>query len=143
MKIAIGGDHAGYLYKKQLITKLEEQGYSVDDFGPFSSESCDYPDMIHPLAKSIDNKVHDIGIIMCGSGNGISITANKHQGVRCALAWNVEVASLARSHNDANILALPARFISYREAVQIVDAFISTPFEAGRHLNRVNKISIA
>ncbi|RXJ68802.1 ribose 5-phosphate isomerase B [Veronia nyctiphanis] len=142
MKIAIGGDHAGYLYKKQLITKLEEQGYSVDDFGPFSSESCDYPDMIHPLAKSIDNKSHDIGIIMCGSGNGISITANKHQGVRCALAWNVEVASLARSHNDANILALPARFISYQEAVQIVDSFISTPFEAGRHLNRVNKIPI-
>lgn len=141
MKIALGGDHAGFEYKKGLIEYLKNKGYEVKDFGPFTDSSCDYPDFVHPVALAVENKEYNKGILICGSGNGIAITANKHQGIRAALAWKEEIAQLARSHNDANIVCLPARFISYEEAESIVNVFINTEFEGGRHQNRVNKIA--
>jgi ribose 5-phosphate isomerase B len=141
LKIAIGGDHAGFLYKKDLITFLESKGHQVKDFGAFSEASVDYPDFAHPLAIAVEKQEYDFGILICGSGNGVNITANKHQGVRSGLAWNKEVAALVRQHNNANVLALPARFISLEEAKECVEVFLSTPFEGGRHQTRVNKIS--
>ncbi len=141
MKIALGGDHAGFEYKSKLITFLTNQGHEVKDFGPFSAESCDYPDFVHPVASAIESGLFDKGILICGSGNGIAITANKHQGVRAALAWQQEIAQLARSHNDANILCMPARFIEYPLAEKITETFLTTVFEGGRHQNRVNKIA--
>lgn len=140
MKIAIGGDHAGYSYKESLKTLLAEKGAEAKDFGPFSDASVDYPDHVHPLAQAVENQTFDFGILICGSGNGVAITANKHQGIRAALCWNVELAALARQHNNANILCLPARFISVEEAKACVNAFLSTPFEGGRHEKRVEKI---
>lgn len=142
MKIALGGDHAGFEYKKALIEFLDKQGICTKDFGPFSNDSCDYPDFVHPVALAVEEDDYDLGIILCGSGNGIAMTANKHQGVRCCLAWNSEVAELARSHNDANILSLPARFIELDTAKEIVQTFINTGFEGGRHQRRVDKISV-
>lgn len=141
--IALGGDHAGFDYKKELISFLSEQYFEVKDFGPFSSESCDYPDYVHPLANAIENKEADYGILICGSANGVAITANKHQQIRAAIAWKNELAALARQHNDANILCLPARFISLEEAKQFALTFLSTQFEGGRHLTRVNKIPLS
>lgn len=141
MKIAIGGDHAGFLYKKELKTYLEINGHQVVDFGPFSEESVDYPDFAHPLSLSVENKENEIGILICGSANGVAITANKHNGIRAAICWLPELAVLARSHNNANIVCLPARFIDLESAKQIVDNFIKTEFEGGRHQNRVAKIS--
>jgi ribose 5-phosphate isomerase B len=141
LKIAIGGDHAGYFYKKELILFLQEKGVEIKDFGPFSDNSVDYPDFAHPLALAVEKKDFDFGILICGSGNGVNITANKHQGIRSGLAWNKEVASLIRQHNDANILALPARFISLELAKECVEVFLTTPFEGGRHQKRVDKIS--
>jgi ribose 5-phosphate isomerase B len=143
MKIALGGDHAGYEYKKTLIEVLKGKGYEIQDFGPFSTDSVDYPDYVHPVAKSVHSKEADLGVLICGSANGVAITANKHAGIRAALCWKPEIAELARSHNDANIVCLPARFISVEEANEIVDKFLSTPFEGGRHANRVNKIDCA
>ncbi len=143
LKIAIGGDHAGYTYKKELVSYLQNKGYEVTDFGPFSDASVDYPDFAHPLALAVEKKEMDLGILICGSANGVNITANKHQGIRSGLAWNKEVASLIRQHNDANVIALPARFISIELAKECVDVFLTTPFEGGRHQNRVNKISCA
>lgn len=140
MKIALGGDHAGYEYKKALIEVLEAQGIETKDFGPFSTDSVDYPDYVHPLAKSVLAKEADLGILICGSANGVAITANKHAGIRAALCWKPEVAELARSHNDANVVCIPARFVSLEEAKEIAQKFISSPFEGGRHANRVNKI---
>jgi len=140
MKIAIGGDHAGFEYKVEIINYLENRGFDVKDFGPFSSEPCDYPDYVHPLAKAIESEEYHLGIVVCGSGNGVAITANKHQGVRCALAWKAELASLARSHNNANIVSIPARFISLEQALEIVEVFLNTGFEGGRHQDRVVKI---
>lgn len=140
-KIAIGGDHAGYEYKAKLVEKLEALGYEVKDFGPFSSASVDYPDYVHPLCSAIENGEFEQGIVICGSGNGVAITANKHQGIRAALCWNEDLAALARQHNNANVLALPARFISYELAEKLAEIFISTDFEGGRHANRVNKIA--
>ncbi|MCU0429746.1 MAG: ribose 5-phosphate isomerase B [Cytophagaceae bacterium] len=142
-KIAIGGDHAGYEYKKALIEFLSQKGFEVKDFGPFSTDSVDYPDFAHPLATAVENKEFDFGILICGSGNGVNITANKHQQIRSGLAWNVEVAALIRQHNDANVMALPARFISLELAKACVETFLNTPFEGGRHQNRVNKIRCA
>jgi ribose 5-phosphate isomerase B len=139
-KIAIGGDHAGYEYKKELVVMLQAKGYTVKDFGPFSTDSVDYPDYAHPLATAVENKEFDFGIILCGTGNGVNITVNKHQGIRSGLAWNTEVAALIRQHNDANILAIPARFVSLEQAKEFVEVFLKTPFEGGRHQNRVNKI---
>ncbi|GMQ25614.1 ribose 5-phosphate isomerase B [Algoriphagus sp. oki45] len=140
-KIAIGGDHAGYEYKGKLVEKLEALGYEVKDFGPFSSASVDYPDYVHPLCTAIENGEFDQGIVICGSGNGVAITANKHQGIRAALCWNEDLAALARQHNNANVLAIPARFISYELAEKLAEIFLSTDFEGGRHQNRVNKIA--
>ena len=140
-KIAIGGDHAGYEYKGKLVEKLEALGYEVKDFGPFSSASVDYPDYVHPLCSAIESGEFEQGIVICGSGNGVAITANKHQGIRAALCWNEDLASLARQHNNANVLALPARFISYELAEKLAEIFLSTDFEGGRHANRVNKIA--
>ncbi len=141
MKIAIGGDHAGFEYKEGIVKKLEELGHEVKDYGPFSTDSVDYPDYVHPLSTAIENNDHDLGVVICGSGNGVAITANKHQGIRAALCWNEDLAALARQHNNANVIALPARFISYELAEKLVQIFITTDFEGGRHLNRVNKIA--
>lgn len=141
MKIAIGGDHAGFEYKSKLVTFLTNMGHEVKDFGPYSAESCDYPDFVHPVAEAVESGTFNKGILICGSGNGIAITANKHQGVRAALAWQQEIAQLARSHNDANILCMPARFIEYPLAEKIAETFLTTEFEGGRHQNRVNKIA--
>lgn len=142
MKIALGGDHAGFEYKKAIIAQLESQGISTKDFGPYSTESCDYPDFVHPVAEAIESGEFDLGIIICGSGNGVAMTVNKHQGIRCALAWDVELAELARSHNDANIVSIPARFVSLEKASEIADVFLKTEFEGGRHQRRVDKIAL-
>ncbi|MCH7401534.1 ribose 5-phosphate isomerase B [Belliella kenyensis] len=140
-KIAIGGDHAGFAYKQDLIVKLKEQGYEVKDFGPYSDASADYPDFVHPLAEAIEKGEFESGILICGSGNGVAITANKHQGIRAALCWNEDLAALSRQHNDANVLAIPARFISFDLAVSMSEIFLNTAFEGGRHATRVNKIA--
>lgn len=141
MKIAIGCDHAGFELKETLKIFLVEKGHILNDKGAFSLESVDYPDFAHKVAESIRNNESETGILICGSGNGISMAANKHKHIRAALCWKKEIAELARQHNDANILSLPARFISVEEAKNIVDAFFNTAFEGGRHANRVNKIS--
>lgn len=140
MKLAIASDHAGFETKQILIPYLRAKGFEVDDFGPDSGASMDYPDTAHPLATAVESKKYDLGITLCGSGNGINITANKHQGIRSALCWTVEIAELARQHNDANVCAIPARFVSVDLAKQIVDAFLTAKFEGGRHQTRVNKI---
>ena len=141
MKIAIACDHAGFEYKEKLVEYLRSKGNEVKDFGTNSPESMDYPDTVHPLAVAVENGEFEKGIVLCGSGNGVSITANKHQGIRCALCWNVEIAWLARLHNDANVCAIPARFIAYEEAEEIVARFLSTEFEGGRHQRRVEENS--
>lgn len=139
-KIAIACDHAGFEYK-EIIKKHLEGKFEVEDFGTFSPDSVDYPDFVHPAANSIEEGRNELGILICGSGEGVAITANKHQKIRCALCWMPELASLARQHNDANMIALPARFIASQLATDIVDTFLNTPFEGGRHQNRVEKIS--
>ena len=139
-KIAIGGDHAGFEYKSELIKLLTAEGYEVKDFGPFSTASCDYADFAHPVALAVENQEFRFGILLCGSANGVMITANKHQKIRAGLAWNTEVASLVRQHNDANILGIPARFVSLEEAIEITNVFLETEFEGGRHQLRVDKI---
>ena len=141
LKIAIGGDHAGFEYKKMLTQFLEERGYEVKDFGPFSDASVDYPDHVHPLAKAINNKEIESGILICGSGNGVAMTANKYPHVRAALCWLPELAKLSREHNDANILCIPARFVNEKTAEEMVGLFLDTKFEGGRHQARVDKIS--
>ena len=140
--IAIASDHAGYELKQELIKYLEDKGIKVKDFGTYSSESSDYPDFAHPLADAVESGEYKLGISICGSGNGINMTVNKHQGIRSALCWNEEIARLARAHNDANICALPARFIDETLAFKIVDIFLSTEFEGGRHLQRIKKIPL-
>ncbi len=140
MKIGIASDHAGFELKEILKKELTSNGYEVEDFGTHSSQSMDYPDVAHPLATSVENGTTPVGIAICGSGNGISMTVNKHSGIRAALCWNEELAKLARNHNDANILSLPARFITPDEAVRILHSFLSASFDGGRHEARVNKI---
>jgi ribose 5-phosphate isomerase B len=139
--IPIGADHAGYELKEKLKSYLTEKGYEVKDFGCHSEESIDYPDYAHPVASLVEETPGLKGILICGSGNGINMTANKHQDIRAALCWKNEIAALARQHNDANILVLPARFISEAEGIEMVDTFFTTEFEGGRHQNRVNKIA--
>ncbi|MDB4324561.1 ribose 5-phosphate isomerase B [Crocinitomicaceae bacterium] len=139
--IPIGADHAGFELKKSIIKHLKEKGYELEDFGCYSEESIDYPDYGHPVAEKVNSNTTTLGIVICGSGNGINMTVNKHQGVRGALCWGVEIAELARQHNNANILALPARYLTTKEALLIVDAFFETEFEGGRHERRVNKIT--
>jgi len=141
MKLAIGADHAGFSLKEKLKKYLIEKGHEVKDFGPSSEQSVDYPDFAHPVANAVEKKEVDLGLLMCGSGNGINMTANKHQGIRSALCWNAEIAKLSRQHNNANILTLPARFIEESEAIKCADIFLSTPFEGGRHEGRVQKIA--
>lgn len=137
----MGGDHAGYDLKNELRTYLLEKGYETDDLGAFSAESVDYPDFAHPVARMVESGKADLGILICGSANGVAMTANKHENIRAAIAWKKEIAELARQHNDANILCLPARYITVDEAKEMVDAFIETPFEGGRHQRRVEKIA--
>ena len=139
-KIAIGCDHAGFRLKEHLKQFIQKWQIEVIDFGAFSESSVDYPDYVHPLSLSVESGESTLGIVICGSGNGAAITANKHQGIRAALCWNTEIASLARAHNDANILSLPSRFISVGEAEEIVRVFLEMPFDGGRHLLRINKI---
>ncbi len=139
--IAIGADHAGFEYKNAIKIKLEAEGYLVIDKGTYSLDSVDFPDFVHPVAESIEKKEAYQGIIVCGSGNGVAMTANKHQGIRAAIAWNDDLAALARLHNDANILAIPARFVSEDSALSMVDVFLNTSFEGGRHQRRVDKIA--
>jgi ribose 5-phosphate isomerase B len=138
-KIAIAGDHAGFELKEIIKNHLKGR-FEVVDFGTHSLDSVDYPDFVHPAASSVENGSNELGILICGSGQGVSMTANKHQKIRCALCWEVELAELAKQHNNANMVALPARFISEELALKIVDAFLSTEFEGGRHQNRVDKI---
>ena len=140
-KISIGCDHAGFPYKDSIVVLLEGKGIEVTDHGTRSSDSVDYPDFIHPVAKDVESGQVDLGVILCGSGNGASMTANKHQGIRAALCWTIEIAALARQHNDANILSLPVRFVSESEAHQMVITFLDTAFEGGRHARRVGKIA--
>ena len=140
MKIAIGADHAGFDYKEKLVPFLTSQGFEVEDFGTFSTASVDYPDFAHPTAQAVEDGKADFGILICGSAQGVTMTANKHQGIRAALCWMTDIAKLARQHNNANVCSLPARFISQETAWEIVTQFLTTQFEGGRHLNRVNKI---
>jgi ribose 5-phosphate isomerase B len=139
--IALGADHAGYEYKMLLKAHLQENGYEVIDHGTHSASSVDYPDFAHPVASDVENTTAWRGILICGSGQGVCITANKHQGVRAALAWQPNIAQLSREHNNANVLCMPARFITVAEMYQITDIFLKTDFEAGRHQQRVDKIS--
>jgi ribose 5-phosphate isomerase B len=142
MKIGIANDHAGYALKVKLLEYLDKKGIEYINFGTNLPDPVDYPDFAHKLAEAVEKKDVEMGISICGSGNGINITANKHQSVRSALCWNKEISHLARLHNDANILALPGRFISVEEAYEIVDEFLNTPFEGGRHAVRINKIPL-
>ena len=141
MKIAIGCDHAGFDDKEGIGARLQSQGHMVQDFGAHSAASVDYPDYAHPVAEAVESGLADRGILICGSGNGVAITANKHQKIRCALCWNEEIASMARLHNDANVIALPARYVPEILAQAMVRIFLSTEFEGGRHNKRVDKIA--
>ena len=142
IKLAIASDHAGFEFKEKLKEYLHLKNYTIHDFGTYSTESADYPDFAHPLAISVEKGEYVFGITLCGSGKGISMTANKHQGIRSALCWNKEISELARLHNDANVCSIPARFVSFDQAKEIVDAFLNTSFEGGRHLKRVEKIAV-
>ena len=139
--VPIGCDHAGFQLKEKIISHLINKGYEIEDFGCYSEESIDYPDFGHLVASKVEENEGALGVIICGSGNGINMTANKHAGVRSALCWKKELAELARQHNNANIIALPARFISLEEGIEMVDVFLSTEFEGGRHGRRVDKIA--
>ena len=139
--IAIGSDHAGYDYKMALVKWLIEMGYKINDKGVDENKSVDYPDYAHPVANSVEKGEAAFGILLCGSANGVCITANKHQGIRAGLSFETEVARLIRQHNDANVICIPARFVSLEDAKQMIEIFITTPFEGGRHLTRVNKIA--
>jgi ribose 5-phosphate isomerase B len=140
MKISIGCDHAGFAYKQAVIDLLTSKGIEVKDFGTYSEDSVDYADFVHPAADMVESGEATFGILLCGSGNGVSMTANKHQGIRAALCWNEELAALARQHNDANMLSIPVRFVSETLALAMVDSFLSAEFEGGRHQRRVDKI---
>ncbi|MHA7056897.1 ribose 5-phosphate isomerase B [Aquimarina sp. M1] len=142
MKIAIGNDHAGTEYKFGIISYLKSEGISVVNYGTDENSSVDYPDFVHPVANEVDTQVVDFGILICGSGNGVSMTANKYKNVRAGLCWTKEITELTRQHNNANIICIPARFTSLPQAIEMVKIFINTKFEGGRHQNRVNKISM-
>jgi ribose 5-phosphate isomerase B len=141
-KIALASDHAGFDLKNAIILFLKKENRDIIDFGCFTNESCDYPDFAHPLAEAVEKDADTVGIVCCGSGNGINMTVNKHPLIRSAICWNKEVAELARSHNNANVCSLPARFISESEAIEIIKIFFNTKFEYGRHLIRINKIPL-
>jgi len=141
LSLAIGADHAGYELKEHLKAWLEKNGYPANDFGTYSPDSVDYPDLAHPVAAAVEKKQFDFGLLVCSSANGVAITANKHAGIRAAICWNTELAVLARRHNQANVLCLPASFVTREAAEKILDAFLTAPFDGGRHERRVNKIS--
>lgn len=141
MKVAIGNDHAGTAYKFEIIKMLESKGYTINNHGTNSNKSVDYPDFVHPVAKDVENKVVDYGILLCGSANGVAMTANKHRSIRAGLCWNKDVVELIRQHNNANILCIPARFTTIQEALEMVDVFLRTTFEGGRHQRRIDKIN--
>ncbi len=141
MKIAIGSDHAGVDFKKKILEKLNLEGISCTDMGTYSADSVDYPEYAHHVAAAVANSEVHFGILICGSANGVAMTANKHQNVRAAVTWNNEISQLARAHNDANVICLPARFVAFELAWEMVDTFLKTPFEGGRHLRRVQKIA--
>lgn len=138
--IALGADHAGFEYKEAIKAHLLEKGYGVLDFGTHSEESVDYPDYVHPAATAVEKGEADFGVLVCGTGNGVAMTANKHHKVRAGMAWDIPLAELTRQHNDANMLCMPARFVSLDKALAMTDVFLNTPFEGGRHGRRVNKI---
>jgi len=138
--IAIGCDHAGFPYKDSIVALLKKKGIAVTDFGTNSTESVDYPDFVHPVAEAVGSETADLGVLLCGSGNGVAMTANKHPKIRAAICWKNELAALARQHNDANILCIPARFVSKRMALSLVRTFLKSEFEGGRHARRVHKI---
>jgi len=140
--IAVANDHAGYKMKLVIVNYLKEKGYKVMDFGSYTPEPVDYPDYAHPMAEAIEKGEYDVGISLCGSGNGINMVTNKHQSIRAAICWNEEITKLARQHNDANICSLPARFIDMNLAKRIVDLFLNTEFDGGRHLERIRKIPL-
>ncbi|MCS6916290.1 MAG: ribose 5-phosphate isomerase B [Chitinophagales bacterium] len=140
--VAIGCDHAGYALKERIKEKLQQTGFTVRDYGTYSEEPADYPDFVHPLCRAMETEGIDRGILLCGSGNGVAMTANKYAHIRAALCWSTELAKLARSHNDANVLCLPARFLEPELALQLVELFLTTPFEGGRHQRRVEKIAL-
>ncbi|MGN0202062.1 MAG: ribose 5-phosphate isomerase B [Candidatus Cryptobacteroides sp.] len=142
MKIGFASDHAGFEYKDKLLALMKKKGFETVDFGTYSSDSCDYPDFAHALGSAIDKGEVDLGIALCGSANGITMTLNKHQGVRAALCWKSEIARLAKAHNNANVLTMPARFISYPMATRIVNTWLSTEYEGGRHQKRIDKIPL-
>ena len=142
MKIALGSDHAGVDYKKAIVEHLRSKGIETLDFGPFTTDAVDYPDYIHPVARAVESGQADLGITLCGSGNGAAMTANKHAGIRAALCWTPELASLARHHNDANVLVMPGRFIDTDMARKIMDEFFATDFEGGRHQRRIDKMPV-
>ncbi len=141
LPVAIGSDHAGFELKESIISFLDGKNIPYKDFGTYSLDSVDYPDFAHPVAKEVESQQAAFGILICGSANGVAITANKHQGIRAAICWGEELAELARKHNDANILCIPGRFVREKDAEKMVDIFIKTEFEGGRHLNRVNKMA--
>ena len=141
LRIAIGGDHAGFEHKKFILQWLQEQNYPTADFGSYTAESMDYPDAVHPLANALEEGKYDLGILICGTGNGVCMTANKHQHIRAGLVWNTEIAELIRLHNNANVICLPARFISEAVALTCVQTFLNTEFEGGRHQRRIDKMS--
>ncbi|MFI3239428.1 MAG: ribose 5-phosphate isomerase B [Bacteroidales bacterium] len=140
--IAICNDHAGYDTKQAVIAYLESEGLTYTDYGTYTTDSCDYPDFAHPCAQAVEDGISEIGIAICGSGNGIAMTLNKHQGIRAALCWDTELALMARAHNNANILVMPGRYISNEKAIEILKTYLSTPFEGGRHQARIDKIAL-
>ncbi|MFV0541415.1 MAG: RpiB/LacA/LacB family sugar-phosphate isomerase [Aestuariibaculum sp.] len=143
MKISIGNDHAGTEYKLAIIKHLEAKGYTVKNYGTNSENSVDYADFVHPVANDVENNKADFGILLCGSANGVAMTANKHQKIRAGLCWNKEIVHLIRAHNNANILCIPARFTAKPQVLEMVDEFLNTPFDGGRHQNRIDKISLS
>ena len=140
MNIAIGSDHAGFNYKEAIKDHLQQTGHTVEDLGTFTEASCDYPDYAHAVAHAVEQGQAEMGVLVCGSANGVAITANKHAGIRAAICWEKEIAILARAHNNANIICIPSRFVSTDATFEMVDTFLSTPFEGGRHQTRVGKI---
>ena len=141
--VAIGADHAGFQYKERIVSFLKIKNIAFKDYGTYSADSADYPDFAHPVAHAVENGDAACGILVCGSGNGVAITANKHQDIRAALCWNAELAALARQHNNANVICLPQRFVDAEDALEMVDTFLNTEFESGRHERRVGKIACA
>jgi len=141
MKIALGGDHAGFEYKEKIIEYLKKKNYSIIDYGPENNESCDYPEFSHLVATAVKNKKADCGVLVCGSANGVAMAANKHENIRAAVCWNDKIASLSKTHNNANVICFPARFVSFEEVIRMLNSYLDNSFEGGRHMQRIAKIN--